>query len=110
MLELPLELQSLRMQKAFYDNIQCLQDFNFNAELRTVFSSSFSSAFSARSLVFTILGCCMLGVFLLLAFTLLGCKCQDIWSLCNAMHVNTEESKGEEAELGSIPSSQQQAQ
>ena len=32
---------------------------------------------------------CMLGVFLLLAFTSLGHECQDLLSLCNGMHVCT---------------------
>ena len=32
----------------------------------------------------------MLGVFLLLAFTRLGHKCQNLLSLCNGMHVCTD--------------------
>ena len=38
---------------------------------------------------FHLCGWCMLGVFLLLAFTHLGHECQDILSLCNGMHVCT---------------------
>ena len=33
---------------------------------------------------------CMLGVFLLLAFTHLGHECQDLLSLCDEMHVCTD--------------------
>ena len=33
---------------------------------------------------------CMLGVFLLLAFTRLGHECQNLLSLCNGMHVCTD--------------------
>ena len=35
-------------------------------------------------------GRCMLGVFLLPAFTPLGHECQDLLSLCNGMHVYTD--------------------
>ena len=33
---------------------------------------------------------CMLGVFLLPAFTCLGHECQDLWSSCDGMHVYTD--------------------
>ena len=66
---------------------------------------SSSSALPAISLGFTILGeifaylimevvtfclrgCCMLGVFLLLAFTCLGNECQDLLGLCNGRRVH----------------------
>ena len=35
-------------------------------------------------------GWCMLGVFLLAAFTHLGHRCQDILSPCDGMHVCTD--------------------
>ena len=35
-------------------------------------------------------GCCMLGVFLLPAFTRLGHECQDLLNPCNGMHVCTD--------------------
>ena len=38
---------------------------------------------------FCLRGWCMLGVFLLLAFTRLGHECQDLLSLCNRIHVCT---------------------
>ena len=39
---------------------------------------------------FRLCGWCMLGVFLLPAFTHLGHECQDLLSPCNAMHVCTD--------------------
>ena len=39
---------------------------------------------------FRLCGWCMLGVFLLPAFTCLGHECQDLLSLCNGMHVCTD--------------------
>ena len=67
---------------------------------------SSSSAFPARSFWFDIFAyvtvslsshrvshiCvwCMLGVFLLLAFTNLGHECQNLLSLCSGMHVYTD--------------------
>ena len=39
---------------------------------------------------FHLRGWCMLGVFLLLAFTLLGHERQDFFSPCNGMHVCTD--------------------
>ena len=35
-------------------------------------------------------GQCMLDAFLLPAFTRLGHECQDLWSLCDGMHVCTD--------------------
>ena len=39
---------------------------------------------------FRLCGWCMLGVFLLLAFTHLGHECQGLWSPCDGMHVCTD--------------------
>ena len=39
--------------------------------------------------MFRLRGWCMLGVFLLPAFTRLGHECQDLLSLCDGMHVST---------------------
>ena len=40
-----------------------------------------------EAVTFHLCGWCMLGVFLLSAFTRLGHKCQDLWNLCDGMRV-----------------------
>ena len=43
-----------------------------------------------KVVTFHLRGWCMLGVFLLPAFTRLGHECQDLLSLCDEMHVCTD--------------------
>ena len=43
-----------------------------------------------EKVTFRLLGWCMLGVFLLPAFTHLGHECQDLLSPCDGMHVSTD--------------------
>ena len=40
-----------------------------------------------EAVTFRVRGWCMLGVFLLPAFTRLGHGCRDLWSPCDGMHV-----------------------
>ena len=53
---------------------------------------------------FRLRGWCMLGVFLLPAFARLGHECQDLWSLCDGMHVSTDQTRTHVYSKGKIPS------
>ena len=44
-----------------------------------------------EAVTFHFRGCCMLGMFLLTAFTRLGHECQDLLSPCDGMHVCTHQ-------------------
>ena len=45
---------------------------------------------TVEAVTFRLHGCCILGVFLLPAFTRLGHECQDLSSPCDGMHVCTD--------------------
>ena len=53
-------------------------------------SKGIDSAVCIEVIPFHLRGRCMLGVFLLTAFTCLGHECQDLLSLCDGMHVCTD--------------------
>ena len=61
----------------------------FNVLVRFLRMWSFFNP-TTEVVTFCLHGWCMLGVFLLLAFTRLGHECQDLLSLCDGIHVCTD--------------------